>query len=336
MKKIITIICITILLITNTLIGLFTINKLSVYFGHGNTQIINYALKQYSDLLFVEKNSEKELVFYIYEYWYDNFETDEGGTLFDPRDCIEIMKNVEPMIENEDMKLSFHFSNGTIITFKDYGDNKFNTVEINNSNARGFIIPNISYYVDYTCFSRYEFFGAFHDHNRYDEEFGEGDKSILEYAGSNATIVIDEYTHDEIYNRYYKQDLQFDTFGELIMFYCNTQDNIIIEPTTLSYDRENPNIPHYPFVPVTTIDKETGEVAGAVYRTSLSPYEGELQHIWLPEGVVSLDPHQYEHAPNKYDSRTELLIKVAISIGIEIILLVGIVVVIRRPQTKKV
>lgn len=320
MKRKIVLTLLTIILLINTIFGVINVHKLlSMYYPIENYKIINTILDDYSNILAIENVTSDEIVFFCSQYWvqdevYDDWSVivDINDTRFDPRTCLELMKKTESLVDNENLKLSFRFSNGTLITFKDYRDKHFTTVVIDNSQAIGYVIPNISYYSEYTCFDRYEIYGSFHDITRSDEEFSSGDKSILEHIGVSATIVMDEYTYNEVYLRYYDQELVFDTFGELVEYYCDNEDNLVIERgCSRVYDRSQKEASNG--VPVVVYFVETEERPSFICTTS--------------ENEIKIHTH--------FETRGELAKPVIIFVIIEVIAIVALILAIKPPIKKR-
>lgn len=174
--------------------------RLSANYYLTNRDIIKMCYQEYPNVFSVIRNDDNALELYI-----NNYYLNEGIRItdvsFTPEDCLRIAK----MINNKEngFMLSFSFPNGAIIEFRN-NDGEFKEVVLDNSNTRGFIVPNLAYYKDYIFFDRYYIYGAMNDLPSFEESKNKRNihsnyLDMLVYAVNNAEIITDRHTYQEEY-----------------------------------------------------------------------------------------------------------------------------------------
>ena len=197
--------------------------RLSANYYLTNRDIIKMCYQEYPNVFSVIRNDDNALELYI-----NNYYLNEGIRItdvsFTPEDCLRIAK----MINNKEngFMLSFSFPNGAIIEFRN-NDGEFKEVVLDNSNTRGFIVPNLAYYKDYIFFDRYYIYGAMNDLPSFEESKNKRNihsnyLDMLEYAVNNAEVYTDKHTYQEEYysTNYINSD---HSFGCLLDSLCVTE-----------------------------------------------------------------------------------------------------------------
>lgn len=188
-----------------------------------NREAIEMCSKEYPGVFSVIDNDSNSLELYV-----NNYYVNEGLKItdvsFTPNDCLLIVDK----INNKDtgFVLSFVFPNGAIIKFCN-NDGEFNEVVLDNSNTRGFIVPNLAYYKNYSHFDRYYIYGAMNDLPSFEESKNKRNihsnyLDMLEYAVNNAEVYTDKHTYqEEYYSTNYINSVH--SFGCLLDSLCVTE-----------------------------------------------------------------------------------------------------------------
>lgn len=225
-------------IIVTVLIVLFTCVLVLKYFFY-NREIIKQCYSEYPGVFSVIENKNDQLALYINEYYIPQEGFYITDVTFTPEDCLYIADEI--VVSNHEFTLSFYFPNGAKIAFSNYQNGEFKDVVLDNSNTRGFIIPNLGYYKDYNHFEHYYIYGALNDLPSFEESKIQRNihanyLDMLIYAVNNATVFTDEHTYQEEYysTNYLDSDHRF---GYLLDFLCinESKDSIHVDNDVREY-----------------------------------------------------------------------------------------------------
>ena len=235
-KRIRLIICLIYLLAVSSLTIVFSVTLYRSYYAN-NREIIDMCNSAYPGVFSVKENEEDHLKFYVEKY-YINEGLRIKDVSFSPKDCLTIANSVINV--NNGFSLSFEYPNGALITFSNYDNERFCDVCFDNSKTRGYIVPNLGYYDNYTGFDTYYIYGAMNDLPTFEESKAKRNiqghyLKMLEYILNNAVLITDKHTYNEEYfsSCYLSDD---HSFGHLLESLSNTNSQIVfVEDDTREY-----------------------------------------------------------------------------------------------------